>query len=184
MSLIEEALRRAQQDRPPASPPKRQQPLPRSEPSSTSEPVSLIGEATKAALPPPAPSAPASSPWTDSALTWLRLGLVGTGVVAMAFWTYRVVFSSRHAVVSVPSPPATQVAAVVEPPPLEPPPPPEPVYTLNGIVQGVGSEPFAVINDTIVQLGETVDGATLISVDSGIAKLRRDTKEIVLKTSK
>ena len=194
MSLIEEALRRAQQDRPSAPPSKRQRPTPPPEPSSTSEPVSLIGEATKTTL----PTTPTPSPWTDSALNWLRLGLVGTGVVAMAFWTYQVSIGSRHVVVSAPQvglPPtepgtprsgAGEGSAEERSSRPEPLPPPKPTYTLNGIVQGVGSEPFAVINDTIVQLGETIDGATLVALGSGVAKLRRDDdkKEIVLKTTK
>jgi hypothetical protein len=57
------------------------------------------------------------------------------------------------------------------------------VLALNGVVRGVG-EPFAIINGIIVRLGETIEDATLLHVDSEIATLRRKGKDIVLRTAK
>ena len=117
--------------------------------------------------------------------------MVGTGVVAMAFWTYHVMISTRHVIVS--APPLNQEAASVsaahptKAAPRQrntsPLPPPEPVFALNGVVGGVG-EPFAIINGIIVHLGETIEDATLVSVDAGTAKLRRKEKILVLQTAK
>jgi hypothetical protein len=114
---------------------------------------------------------------------WLRLALVGTGVVAMVVWTYHVTTRSKRVVIE--TPPALQAvaAAPAEPPAdLPPPPPPEPVFALNGVVEGVG-EPFAIINGVVVHLGETIEDATLIAVDASVAKLRRKNKELVLRTA-
>ncbi len=188
MSLIEEALRRAEHNRPP--PPKRH-PTP-AEPSiaaaggvatAPSLPgISLISEATQPAS--PAPVAPAMTSWNASAVRWLRLGIVGTGVVAMMLWTYHVTVGSRPLVVSAPpAPHKTEIASAALPSEPAPDQPPEPVFVLNGVVGGVG-EPFAIINGTIVHLGETIDEATLLRVDSEAATLRRKGKTFVLRTAK
>lgn len=55
---------------------------------------------------------------------------------------------------------------------------------LNGVVEGSG-EPYAVINGSIVGLGDTVEGSTLSEIANGSAKLRRaDGAEVVLRVSR
>jgi hypothetical protein len=57
---------------------------------------------------------------------------------------------------------------------------PEP-YLLTGIVEGTG-EPYAMINDRIVGVGDWVDGATLASIRGGAVTLReKNGQEIVLR---
>lgn len=53
---------------------------------------------------------------------------------------------------------------------------------LTGVVEG-GGEPLAIINGQIMRVGETVDGATLIAVDRNTARLRHRGQEIVLQTN-
>lgn len=78
----------------------------------------------------------------------------------------------------------TMVKPAPEPGPIlqrrsQPPQPPE--LKLNGVVEGVG-EPFAIINGSIVRLGESVAGATLIAVDRDNARLRWMDQELRLRT--
>ena len=54
--------------------------------------------------------------------------------------------------------------------------------TLNGVVGGPG-EPLAIINGEIIRLGETVNGATLVTVEESSATLRRDGQDVVLQTN-
>ena len=44
-------------------------------------------------------------------------------------------------------------------------------FMLSGVVEGVG-EPYAVINGTIVGVGDTISGATLLEIDKGSVTLR------------
>ena len=148
--------------------------------------MSLIGEAMPSSVP-TSVSGP-TNPWLISAMQWLRLGIVGTGVIAMAFWTYRVTLGARHLVVSAPT--ASTAAITSLPantghpePPASPPSPRESTLTLNGVVQGVG-EPFAILNGAVVHLGETIEDATLLRIGSGMAIVRRKDKEVVLRTAK
>ena len=150
--------------------------------------MSLIGEAV--AIPAPSVQPPVGNSWTASAIQWLRLGMVGTGVVAMAFWTYHITIGAKLVTLSSTAIHKTAVTVATGPadaahaePPAPPPPPPEPAFVLNGVVGGVG-EPFAIINGTIVHLGETIEEATLLHVDSGMARLRRKGKELLLQTAK
>jgi hypothetical protein len=47
----------------------------------------------------------------------------------------------------------------------------EPPLILTGVVEG-GEAPYAVINDEIVGIGETIGGATLLGVTNGEVRLR------------
>ena len=52
--------------------------------------------------------------------------------------------------------------------------------TLSGIVEG-GGEPYAVINGSIVEVGEQVEDATLLEIANGSVKLRRaDGRDVTL----
>lgn len=52
---------------------------------------------------------------------------------------------------------------------------------LSGIVQGSG-DPYALINDTIVAVGETIHGRTLVEIGNGMARLRdADGDETILR---
>ncbi len=108
----------------------------------------------------------------------------------MAFWTYHIIIDARRVTVSAPDraraptirAETDSVQADLQTP-VTPPPPAEPVLALNGVVRGVG-ESFAIINGTIVRLGETIEDATLLRVDSGMAIVRRKGKDLILRTAK
>ena len=75
-------------------------------------------------------------------------------------------------------------SAAPDPSAATPAQPTESELKLNGVVEGIG-EPFAIINDRIVRLGEYVEGAVLLSVGSNKATLRSaDEEELVLSTSR
>ena len=61
-------------------------------------------------------------------------------------------------------------------PPVQP-----PELKLNGVVAGVG-ETFAIINGSIVRLGDSIAGATLVSVENDTARLRWQEQELQLRT--
>lgn len=53
-------------------------------------------------------------------------------------------------------------------------------FVLSGVVEG--GEPYAVINDLIVGVGEQVDGATLVGIDRGAVTLRKSNgQDVVLR---
>ena len=60
--------------------------------------------------------------------------------------------------------------------------PPRHQLELNGIVEGAG-EPLAIINGQIVRIGETIDDATLLDIGHTTARLRHHGQEIVLRTT-
>ncbi len=57
----------------------------------------------------------------------------------------------------------------------------QPTLRLSGIVGGPG-EPLAIINGTIVRVGEMVAGATLLEVGKDFARLRWRDQDVVLRT--
>lgn len=199
MSLIEEALRRTQEkpkvserpQAPPSHPPIQHHdaPLPATSPPSLRQP--------------PQQQAPSRS--------GERLGLVLIGLIGLAFWMARgrislprgsmappIVQPQRAAHVTVPGqaverpvqqPPAIAATPTAVPEPIktarEPMgfqrPPPQ--LQLNGVIEGSG-EPLALINGSLVRLGETIEGATLLEVKEGSARLRWLNQELVLRTTR
>ena len=57
-----------------------------------------------------------------------------------------------------------------------------PPLALTGIVNGPG-EPMALINGKIARLGDVVDGAVLLEVGTGFARVRWQNQELILRTT-
>ena len=191
MSLIEEALRRMKdpiltaQPAPPSTAPKRKP------------------DDTPAAHSWSAMARPASAqPRTINALIGVTLAVLTLTAVFLAggaFWLSRTLSKSQAAPIPVvtpqpttvglsPNPTASEVPEppIVNPVPSEPTPTPAPEappapqdqpqakekITLTGIVEGSG-EPYAVINGSIVGVGEEIWGLTLVGIGNGSVKMRR-----------
>ncbi len=185
MSLIEEALRRVQDIGPPARAPKPPEAQPPSPPTPPSQPSPV--PATSSSGPAPLPSAQ----MTAFAVKWIGASAVLAVVVGTGLWTYRVMITVKPTTVTLPhqsqADSATALASTTafaastrSLPPLEPKPP---TLKLSGIVRGAG-EPFAIINDHIIQVGDSVEGATLVAVKEDAATLRWLDKELVLRTAR
>ena len=196
MSLIEEALRRlkdpilAAQSAPPSTAPK-------SKPNDTPAAAhSWSAMARRAAHP------VSAKPQTVNALigvTLVVLALAAVFLAGSAWWLSRTLSKSQAAptpvvtpqpIMEVPSP--NPMASQIPEPPLVSPVPSEPTpapvlevspaptehpqakaeILLTGIVEGSG-EPYAVINGSIVGVGETVQGLTLLEIGNGSVKVRR-----------
>ena len=128
---------------------------------------------------------------------WTGLAMIAGLSVVVALWTYRTALINRPHVVSLPAAMSPRPPATMTPAPADSstpssvqvvtastPQPAAPSFTLNGVVEGVG-EPFAIINGSIVHLGERVNGATLVEVRGNRARLRREnsSEELVLVTT-
>lgn len=154
MSLIEEALRKAQEaPRFPAP----------AFPAPQARPV------------PQAPSSPPAIPLATGA------GLLLIGVLAWFWWGHRLSPLPAGPSARTPSvtPAPRPAAPAVAPRPAFRRPP---LFQLTGVVAGPG-EPLAIINGQIMKVGDTVSGATLLQVGSNSARLRWGDEELVLKTS-
>lgn len=162
MSLIEEALRKAQLERPsgrPASSVAVEDPPPRAVPLPRVRPVAHAPSAQ------PAPATAGLQPGLAAGA-----GLLVIGVLA---WFWLGTRSSPRA------PAPTSAAPVAAPRPVFRKQPP---FQLTGVVGGPG-EPLAIINGQIVKVGDAVAGAVLLEVGSNSARLRRGNEELVLTTS-
>ena len=182
MSLIEEALRRVQDIRPPASR--------TSAPRQTPLPPPVQQEHPQALQPtlrhrPSDDAAPVNPMLRGFAAKWIGLLAILGIVVGVSLWTYRFMETLRPVNVVLPTPPPApiQLASESRLAPNTPTPPPQPVLKLTGVVEGVG-EPFAIINEQIVRLGEDVDGAVLVAVEDNRARLRwkKSNEEVTLRT--
>jgi hypothetical protein len=181
MSLIEEALRRAQDP---------------TLPKTSTAPPAKTGAATPdptTAHPWPLTTSAARPPIVAShALIIVAVAILGLTVALIiggAFWMGRT-FSARPRPVIAEATPAS----VAEPEPLPPPPleapavaPPaprtldlgalmrgkrqEPDFTLSGVVAGEGNA-YAVMNGKIVSLGDYVEGFTVIAITDNAVTLR------------
>jgi len=191
MSLIEEALRRIQQEPIP--------PTPRQEAPGTAPPQATT----------PAPRirtrAPSTNIITAFAFASIGLGVLAIGLAGGSLWMSRQMLGRKGTatlpsargtsqVTSTPRVAAEPVATSSAEPAVKPevvvPAKREPLrlrsqppqLELNGIVEGVG-EPLALINGRIVRLGETVQDATLLEVKDDTVRLRWHNEELVLRTS-
>ncbi len=198
MSLIEEALRRIQDPllppEAPAAPPaqKPQKPkAPSPPPWSSQQPATARS------------AAPHSSVLLAVAITVLLLTICL--IVSSAMWLTRTL-TARHPAVAVQTsetlPTAPEQTATNQPElPMAktfpsgrqqviPNAPAAPTaadesragnLVLSGVVEGLGT-PYAVINGSIVSVGDTIEGATLFEIDKGAVRLRRtDGIEVVLR---
>ena len=200
MSLIEQALRRIKDPS-----------LTASEASASKVSAPPKTEAPDAPKAHSWPADPASSPAPGMPSTpflvasGIVLVLVASGILLGAFWLGQIFSRSRSTpsvaststTVPLAAPETGEVAAPAEPArepararsPLaflggregakeEPAAPKE--FVLSGVVEGWG-EPYAVINDAIVGIGQQVAGATLLEIADGAVRLRRpDGTELTL----
>ena len=128
---------------------------------------------------------------TAFAVKWIGASAVLAVIVGTGLWTHRVMMTLRPVQVALPHQPQTDPAAALASTtafaaptqPLQPPEPKPPALKLSGIVRGAG-EPVAIINDHIIQVGDSVEGATLVAVTEDSATLRWLDKELVLRTAR
>lgn len=172
MSLIEEALRRAQT-------------TPAKHPETSTPEISIPSSVPERLL---------NAKW------WLGLAVGGTATVILVLWGYSVMLRWQATKIAA-APPASQPAAVSAPAAVEIPravspqpvtaqapvnlklrPKRAPELALNGIVEGRG-EPLAIINGMILRVGESVAGATLLEIRGDEARLSWRDEELVLSTT-
>ena len=182
MSLIEEALRRLKDPVIPAQPTP-----PKAAPKTT--PDDARAHAWSAA--PPLTTRPSPShPQTTNvllAVTLAVLALAALLIASAAFWMGRALIAPQQAAPTAapePAPPKEQAppAASEAPPTATETKAPDATpatsdqakeeLVLTGIVEGSG-EPYAVINGSIVGVGEQVKGSTLLEIGKGTVKMRR-----------
>ena len=199
MSLIEEALRRAQDPT-----------VPKAVPAPTPQPASKETPATPPLHPWPITTPAGATPATQAppmarsllAVSLAVLGISAVLLVAGMRWLWgarqsgRTTTGAHRAWTPAPSPavqrPPAPPAAVVTPPSTNLTPRvnakespagggKKDELVLNGVVEGLG-EPYAMINGAIVGVGEQVGDATLLEIAHGAVKLRRsDGKDVVLR---
>lgn len=197
MSLIEEALRRAQQ------PSSKAEPIVTTTPEAIAEPTPLTSSSTL----PHRWSRPAQ-PRLVNATWWIGLAIGGTAVIMLMLWGYSLLLRWQLAKDAVPevTPPPRVVRVTSRPEPVQPtviqPPssakaalsPPavttpapakrkRPDLMLNGIVEGRG-EPVAIINGMILRIGDSIAGATLLEIWGEEARLRWRNEELILTTTR
>ena len=188
MSLIEEALRRLKD---PALP---TQPAP-SPTAPKTEPDNAPAAHSWSAISRRAAHSSASQPQTTNALvavTVAVIALTAAFIAGSVFWMDRTL-GQHNPVPIAPAPPPPALDPVPVPQatmselPEPPPAPPEPTpassqaqapapkdeVILTGIVEGSG-QPYAMINGSIVGVGEQIQGLTLLEIANGTVKVRRD----------
>ena len=199
MSLIEEALRRLQD---PSLPPPKQAGAVKPGPAPPT-PTTLPPQPQSAPIHPasgwvhswPTAASSASAPTPTSPTPWALIALVAAVLILTiallvggAWWIGRTLNAGSRPVVPArdadlqqptpsaqePSPvPATNLQAAI--------PIPESSLVISGVVEGEG-EPYAVINGTIVAVGERIGAFTLEEITNGAARLRRaDGSETILR---
>ena len=167
MSLIEEALRKIKDPLLPQAPPG----IPASPPPPahswpTEAPAHGLSPATRHFNPLLAVAA-AIAALTDALTPWGE------------FWMGRTIGRSHAAAAPVSL--AVASSTLTEPGST---PIPRPAPELHGIVEGSG-EPYAVINGTIVSVGDRIEDLTVRRVEDGAVTLRRDDgEEVVLRVKR
>lgn len=184
MSLIEDALRRAQ--------------------GATTQAKPAPGPSAQQEAPAPAHPWPTGTPGSPSPLEPSKnpQGLSGIAMAVLVLGVVLAIGGTRWFKQAVPiqgtAAPA-QPAARSAPPEAEPAPKPEPTAparapwsaaltsqpsqtdpVLSGVVEGLG-EPYAMIDGAIVSVGESIGGWTLVRVEGGTVTLRRvDGRDLTL----
>ena len=178
MSLIEEALRRTQQTT-------GQDAQRRDRPVAPAPAASSISQPSQPKISTPLPSLP--SPGGSKLRARIEKGLlIGgsaliAGIVMWEAWMYLTPATGRTPrPVAAARPAAAQVAQTSFSPSMRR-PLLQPTLRLSGIVGGPG-EPLAIINGTIVRVGEMVAGATLLEVGEDFARLRWRDQDVLLRT--
>ena len=195
MSLIEEALRRAQQAAPAA------------EASGTSTPAQTLELDPPPLFQESAATSAASGARSEVPLQpWAGLAVVVVATVVLTLWIVKPLSRSVPAATTAPAHPAeiakpavpvpttsaaAATAAVASPATANPAPAGavhgrkriQPTLILNGTIEGSG-EPLAIINGSIRRVGETVEGATLLEIKKDAARLQWHDQEIVIRTTR
>jgi hypothetical protein len=194
MSLIEQALRRVKEPLLSSSAGPKVSAPPKAEPQASPQAHSWPADAASA----PQPGIP-STPFLVA--SGIVLVLLAAGILFGAFWLGQL-FSGGGSPSAAPTA-STVPLAVPDIPDAAPPPEPaqepargllslpflggkEPAaaaveFVLSGVVEG-GDEPYAVINDAIVGIGQRVADATLLDIADGAVRLRRaDGTEVTLR---
>lgn len=161
MSIIEQALRRAQDSTTESAPAA----------DTAQQPAhSWVGASLPASGPFASGGAPASQALPPAALALGLAVLLAVGGV----WLSQKFSRGRSA-------PAARATSVSPEATLRSRPAGGDPFVLNGVVEGAG-EPYAMINGVIVAIGQRVKDFTLVSIGDGAATLRRDDgKETVLR---
>ncbi len=182
MSLIEEALRRLQE--------------PLLKPTQPPPAASAASEAVRSTPPqtaPPAASAPSAHSWSTApsssspfvaparpstpvlvlvttAVFTLTVGLLLWGGIWMGHTLSQRQEASLTSSVDAPTGQLTQLTGAPKPA-TAPQPRKADELVLTGVVEG-GGAPFAVINETVVGIGDQVQGTTVLAIASGAVTLR------------
>ena len=179
MSLIEEALRRTQQTT-------GQDAQRRDRPVAPAPVASSISQPSQPKVSTPLPSLP--SPGGSRLRARIEKGLlVGgsaliAGIVVWQAWVSMAPAAGRlRRPLAAVRPAGARVVQTSLRSPAVPQPLPQPTLRLSGIVGGLG-EPLAIINGTIVRVGEMVAGATLLEVGEDFARLRWRDQDVLLRT--
>lgn len=193
MSLIEEALRRLQD---PSLPPPTQAGAVKPGPAPPT-PITLPPQPQPAPIHPwPTAASSASAPIPVSRTPSVLIVLVAAVLVLTiallvggAWWMGRTLNADPRPVVPARDAGLQQPTPSVQEPPSAPattlhaatPASAEGSLVISGVVEGEG-EPYAVINGTIVAVGERIGECTLEEITNGAARLRRaDGSEIILR---
>lgn len=178
MSLIEEALRKTQQQQSASSPSDR----PATEPGN---PAKLGGRGSPVAEGGGTPLPTLRSPENPRARIERALMIGGAvliaGVVAWEAWVY--LTPNRQVTPRIARNASARSAQVVQTSltPAVRRPLLQPTLRLSGIVGGPG-EPLAIINGAIVRVGEEVAGATLLEIGQDFARVRWRDQDMILRT--
>ena len=176
MSLIEEALRQVQD----VSPPSSRTPSPASLPR---PPISAPSRASSQ------PAARTPSGMLAAVVASLALiGLLGAAWLAGAVWRQANPSHPELSESPAPIPPSPATSAMRRSPfsaqPARVAPASAPMaFVLNGIMNQ-GGEKVAIVNNTIVQTGDLVDGARVLEVRSDSVWLRAKNQDTILKTNR
>ncbi len=182
MSLIDDALRRIHDPTV-----KRTQSAPRGAPAPPAPAHSWSTTPPEPTPPPFASKRPAQQPLALTATTVAILGLSIALLIGGAVWFRR----SPAPVPATSSPAPSEVAPQADAPGAHTVPasslprtPRGTAFVLSGVVEGAG-EPYAVINGTILGVGEKIADATLIEIGDGAVRLRHiDGRETVLRAAR
>ena len=172
MSLIEEALRG---------------PRPASRPSGVApaRPALVESPAPAAVLPSPSVAIERSPSGSTGRRAFTLAVTFLAGFLGWALWARmnppqamraEAPSASVGVLAAKPAAPIIRKASAVSNPVISP-----PTLTLNGVVVGHG-DPLAVINGHITRIGESVENAILVAVDSNSARLRWRDQEFTLQT--
>ena len=193
MSLIDEALRRLQDPLIPKTPQSPPSSAPPQQPTQHEPPSSVHSWPVKPVPIPVETPLPASSLFKANSLLAVALAVLVLTVILIvggAFWMGRALQTQGQTAPMTSAPPpdaklempqdSTPTRSLPSPKRKVLPPSDTDRFTLSGVAEG--GAPYAVINGTIVGVGEHIGDATLLEIVNGAVKIRRaDGTETVLR---